>query len=188
MFDADYDEVDFAWFSGGRLNACFNCVDRHLADRGESTAILWAGHCSVHKMFRPEHVDQVRAAWPKVHVIAHPECAYEVCQKADSTGSTEGIIKALQGAEPGSYWAIATEVHLVNRLCNEAKARGVNARILSECQCLCTTMVRIDLPHLLWTLDHLAEGKAVNVISVHPNAKKWARVALQRMLDITQAK
>lgn len=152
----------------------------------QSRFVLWKGHCSVHKMFRPEHIDQVRAAWPEVHVIAHPECAHEVCQKADSTGSTEGIIKALESAKPGSYWAIATEVHLVNRLCDAAKARGVHARILSECQCLCTTMVRIDLPHLLWTLDNLADGRAVNVISVHPNAKKWALVALQRMLDITK--
>ncbi len=150
-----------------------------------SVFILWNGHCSVHKMFRPEHVDQVRTLWPDVHVIAHPECSHEVCQKADSTGSTEGIIRAIQSAKPGSRWAIATEVHLVNRLCNEAKARGVHARILSECQCLCTTMVRIDLPHLLWTLDNLAAGKAVNVISVHPAAKKWALAALQRMLDIT---
>jgi quinolinate synthase len=151
----------------------------------DSTFILWKGHCSVHKLFRPEHVDEVRAEWPDVTVIAHPECAYELCQKADMTGSTEGIIQAIQSAEPGSRWAIATEVHLVNRLVNEAKTRGVYARILSSCQCLCTTMFRIDLPHLLWVLDNLAEGKVVNRITVHPEARKHALVALNRMLDIT---
>ncbi|MFN3168090.1 MAG: quinolinate synthase [Phycisphaeraceae bacterium] len=151
----------------------------------DATFILWKGHCSVHKLFRPEHVDEVRAEWPDVTVIAHPECAYELCQKADMTGSTEGIIQAIRGAEPGSRWAIATEVHLVNRLVNEAKTRGVEARILSSCQCLCTTMYRIDLPHLLWVLDNLAEGKVVNRITVHPEAREHALTALNRMLDIT---
>jgi len=151
----------------------------------DATFILWKGHCSVHKLFRPEHVDEVRSEWPDVTVIAHPECAYELCQKADMTGSTEGIIQAIRSAEPGSRWAIATEVHLVNRLVNEAKQRGVEARILSECQCLCTTMYRIDLPHLLWVLDNLAEGKVVNRIAVHPEARKHSLTALSRMLDIT---
>ena len=151
----------------------------------DSTFILWKGHCSVHKLFRPEHVDEVRAEWPDVTVIAHPECAYELCQKADMTGSTEGIIQAIRNAEPGSRWAIATEVHLVNRLVNKAKTRGVEARILSSCQCLCTTMFRIDLPHLLWVLDNLAEGKVVNRITVNEEARKHALVALNRMLDIT---
>ena len=156
--------------------------DQQLLD---STFILWKGHCSVHKLFRPEHVDEVRAEWPDVTVIAHPECAYELCQKADLTGSTEGIIQALRNAEPGSRWAIATEVHLVNRLVNEAKASGVEARILSSCQCLCTTMYRIDLPHLLWVLDNLVEDKVVNRITVHPEARRHALTALNRMLDIT---
>jgi len=151
----------------------------------DSTFILWKGHCSVHKLFRPEHVDEIRAMWPDVHVIVHPECAYEVCQKADATGSTEKIIQALAEAEPGTRWAIGTEVHLVNRLCNEAAERGVEARILSDCQCLCTTMYRIDLPHLAWILDNLAEGKAINVIAVHPEAQRLAKQALNRMLEIT---
>jgi len=151
----------------------------------DSTFILWKGHCSVHKLFRPEHVDQVREQLPGVNVIVHPECAYEVCQKADMTGSTEGIIQAIENAEPGSKWAIGTEVHLVNRLCNAAAERGVTARILSECQCLCTTMYRIDLPHLLWVLDELVEGNVVNQVSVHPEAKKLALLALDRMLRIT---
>ncbi len=152
-----------------------------------ATYILWKGHCSVHMLFRPEHVDQARAEQPNIHVITHPECRYEVCQKADSTGSTEGIIKAIENAEAGTYWAIGTEVHLVNRVANEAKKRGVHVRMLSECQCLCTTMYRIDMPHLLFVLDNLAEGKVINRITVHPEARKQAVLALQRMLDITAA-
>jgi len=149
-----------------------------------STFILWKGHCSVHKLFRPEHVDQVRADWPDVTVMVHPECAHEVVQKADMTGSTEGIKKAIESAEPGSRWAIGTEVHMVNRLANEARARDVHVRILSDCQCLCTTMYRIDLPHLLWTMDNLAEETIVNQIKVDDNTKEWALVALNRMLEL----
>jgi quinolinate synthase len=152
-----------------------------------STFILWKGHCSVHKLFRPEHVDQVRAEWPDVTVIVHPECAYEVCQKADMTGSTEKIKTAIETAEPGTRWAIGTEVHMVNRLINAAAKRGVEARILSGCQCLCTTMYRIDMPHLLWTMDRLADGEVVNQIKVDGKTKKWSLVALNRMLDINAA-
>lgn len=149
------------------------------------TFLLWKGHCSVHKLFRPEHVDQIRAEWPDVNVMVHPECAYEVCQKADQVGSTEGILQAVAKAEPGSRWAIGTEVHMVNRLANQAKERGVIVRMLSECQCLCTTMFRIDLPHLAWVLDRLAEGEVVNQISVHPTVQHWSMIALDRMLSIT---
>ncbi len=154
-------------------------------DIQRATFLLWKGHCSVHKFFRPEHVDQIRAQWPDVTVIVHPECDHGVVQKADMSGSTEKIIQALDNAEPGSKWAIGTEVHLVHRLCERANARGVTARILSECQCLCTTMFRIDMPHLLWTLDNLAEGKVVNAIKVPDEVKKWSLVALDRMLHIT---
>jgi quinolinate synthase len=154
-------------------------------DIRRATFLLWKGHCSVHKLFRPEHVDQIRAAWPDVHVIVHPECAYEVCQKADSTGSTEGIIKTISSAKPGTRWAVGTEVHLVNRLASEARTRGVTVRMLSECQCLCTTMYRIDLPHLLFAMDNLAQGKVINQITVHPQVRDWALVALNRMLQIT---
>jgi quinolinate synthase len=152
-----------------------------------ATYILWKGHCSVHMLFRPEHVDQARADQPDIHVMVHPECRYEVCQKADSTGSTERIIQAIEAAEPGTHWAIGTEVHLVNRIAQKAKQRGVHVRMLSECQCLCTTMYRIDMPHLLWVLDNLEEGKVVNRIHVHADARKWAMVSLQRMLDVTAA-
>ena len=150
-----------------------------------STFILWKGHCSVHKLFRPEHVDQVRALWPDVKVMVHPECAHEVVQKADMTGSTEGIRKAIEAAEPGTRWAVGTEVHMVNRLAAEAAPHGVTVRILSDCQCLCTTMYRIDMPHLLWVLDNLAEGRVVNQVKVDPTVKRWSQVALDRMLQLT---
>ena len=150
-----------------------------------STFILWKGHCSVHKLFRPEHVDQIRAEWPDVTVMVHPECVHEVVQKADMTGSTEGIFKIIREAKPGSRWAVGTEVHMVTRLANEAANRGVEVRMLSGCQCLCTTMYRIDMPHLLWTMDNLAAGKVVNQIKVHPQVRHWALVALDRMLQLT---
>lgn len=153
-----------------------------------ATFYLWKGHCSVHKLFRPEHVDAIRAEWPGVKVIVHPECQHDVVERADLSGSTEGIIKAIETAPPGSRWAIGTEVHLVTRLANAAAKRpggGVEVRMLSGCQCLCTTMFRIDMPHLLWVLDNLAEGRVVNQIKVHPRVKHWSLVALNRMLKIT---
>lgn len=151
----------------------------------QSTFLLWKGHCSVHKLFRPEHVDDVRAQWPDVTVIAHPECSWEVCQAADLSGSTEKIIEAIETAEEGSRWAIATETHLVDRLAAHGARRGVHVRMLSACQCLCTTMVRIDPPHLCWVLDELASGNKVNRVEVHPEARKWAKKSLDRMLEIT---
>jgi quinolinate synthase len=138
----------------------------------------------VHKLFRAEHVDAIRNQWPDVKVIVHPECEREVVVKADMTGSTEGILKAVRSAKPGSRWAVGTEVHMVNRLAAEVAPKGITVRILSECQCLCTTMYRIDLPHLLWVLDNLAERKVVNQITVHPEIKEHALVALNRMLEL----
>jgi len=154
-------------------------------DIERATFILWKGHCSVHKLFRPEHVDQIRQQWPDVTVVVHPECCYEVCQKAEMIGSTEQIRKAIENAEPGTRWAIGTEVHMVERLCRQAAERGVTARILSDCQCLCTTMYRIDMPHLLYTLDHLARGEVINQIKVPGDTQHWSLVALDRMLRIT---
>ncbi len=150
-----------------------------------STFLLWKGHCSVHKLFRPEHVDQIRDQWPDVTVMVHPECCYEVAQKADRTGSTEGIMRAIEQAKPATRWAIGTEVHMVNRLANQAAKRGVTVRMLSDCQCLCTTMYRIDMPHLLWVLDELAAGRIVNQIKVLPEVKRLATLALNRMLHLT---
>jgi quinolinate synthase len=147
-----------------------------------SQVYLWAGHCSVHKLFRPEHVADARAKHPNITVLVHPECCKEVVDLADLQGSTEFIIRTIENAPPNSEWMVATEVHLVNRLAQRTKERGVIVHMLSDCQCLCTTMYRIDQPHLLWVLDHLAAGKVVNQIKVHPTVAVQARLALERML------
>ena len=152
----------------------------------DAKVVLWAGHCSVHKLFRPEHCVAVRKADPKVQILVHPECAKEVVDLSDLSGSTEFIIRTIESAAPGSSWAVGTETHLVNRIARQAATRDVTVRILSDCQCLCTTMYRIDQPHLLWVLDQLAQGKVVNEISVHAEAKKWALVALDRMLQLVR--
>ncbi|HEX8522749.1 MAG TPA: quinolinate synthase NadA [Tepidisphaeraceae bacterium] len=148
----------------------------------EATFVLWKGHCSVHALFRPEHVDDVRRKHPGMKVIVHPECKWEVVQKADLAGSTAYIVKQVEAAAPGSEWAIGTEVHLVNRLKNQHPDQKII--VLSDCQCLCTTMYRIDLPHLCWALENLVEGKVVNQIKVDAHTRKWATVALERMLAI----
>ena len=148
--------------------------------------LLWAGHCSVHKLFRPEHVAAAKKEGRTV--LVHPECAQEVVDLADMRGSTEYIIHAIEQAMPGSSWAVGTEVHLVNRLSRAAAKRDVDVHILSDCQCLCTTMYRIDQAHLAWCLDHLAAGKVVNRIGVHPEAKALARIALERMLALAPGK
>jgi len=156
----------------------------------DAKVILWAGHCSVHKLFRPEHCDEIRAHDPEMKILVHPECSKEVVDKSDLAGSTEFIIKTISEAKPGSKWAVGTEVHLVNRLAREASKNegenggGVTVRILSSCQCLCTTMYRIDEPHLLWVLDNLAAGKVVNRVHVHPEARGPALDALDRMLAL----
>jgi quinolinate synthase len=161
--------------------------------------ILWAGHCSVHKLFRPEHVAQIReadrAAGTQTTVLVHPECAKEVVEVSDLNGSTEFIIRAVREAAPGSRWAIGTEHNLVQRIATEAAARGVFVRILSDCQCLCTTMYRIDQPHLLWVLDHLtgrklptdapATPRVTNQVSVHPKVRELALLAIDRMLQLS---
>ena len=144
--------------------------------------VLWKGHCSVHALFRPEHVDDVRRNHPHMKVIVHPECKWEVVQKADMAGSTAYIVKQVEAAPPGSEWAIGTEVHLVNRLKNQHPEQKIV--VLSDCQCLCTTMYRIDLPHLCWVLENLIDGKVVNEIRVDAHTRKWSIVALERMLAI----
>jgi len=144
--------------------------------------ILWKGYCSVHQRFLPEHVDRVRREIPGVKVLVHPECRFEVVQKADSVGSTEQIAKVIRAAAPGSHWVVGTEIHLVNRLSKELPDRTVQS--LDPNVCVCTTMFRISPQHLLWVLDNLAEGRVVNQIVVDVEIKKWARVALERMLSL----
>jgi quinolinate synthase len=149
----------------------------------QARIILWKGQCSVHQLFRPEHVDQARAKYPGIKVIVHPECRWEVVRKADLVGSTAYIVKQLEAAPPGSQWAVGTEVHLIQRLAHQHPEQKIT--VLSDCQCLCTTMFRIDLPHLCWVLENLIEGNVVNPIRVDAQTRKWATVALERMLAIS---
>jgi len=146
--------------------------------------ILWKGHCSVHQRFLPEHVEKVRARYPDVRVIVHPECRWEVCRKADGVGSTEGLIKMIADAPAGSKFAVGTEIHLVNRMAREFAGEGKMVMTLDESGCLCTTMFRISPQHLCWALENLVEDNVVNRIQVPDEVKHWARVALDRMLEI----
>lgn len=145
--------------------------------------LLWKGHCSVHNRFTPDMVDRRRQQIPGVKVIVHPECRFEVAQKADAIGSTEGIIRTVHDSAPGTRWAVGTELNLVNRLAREsAPEREVVS--LDDCFCVCSTMFRIDPPHLLWVLESLVEGRVVNRVQVPPRTTAEARVALDRMLQI----
>jgi len=148
----------------------------------KAKVILWKGHCSVHQRFLPEHVDKIRATYPGMHVIVHPECRWEVCQKADGIGSTDYLIRRVKEAPGGSAFAVGTEIHLVNRLAKEYPNKHVIT--LDDSGCLCTTMFRISPQHLCWALENLVEGRVVNPIKVKDSVKKWARVALDRMLEI----
>jgi len=147
-----------------------------------SRVILWQGHCSVHAMFRPEHVDAMRAHLPGVKVLVHPECAMEVVDKADLAGSTSFIIRQVEAAPPGTTWAIGTELHLVRRLERDHPEQTI--RFLSPTICMCATMYRIDLAHLCWSLEHLERGRPVNVIRVDDETASWAVTALERMLAV----
>jgi quinolinate synthase len=149
-----------------------------------SRLLLWKGHCAVHQRFLPSHVDQVRAKYPGIQVIVHPECRFEVCQKADALGSTERLIRLVEEAPAGSTFAIGTEIHLVNRLARRFAPQGKKIITLDDTGCLCTTMYRISPQHLAWALENLVEGRVVNRIQVRASVKHWARVALDRMLEI----
>jgi len=146
----------------------------------EARVILWKGHCSVHALFTPAQCDEIRRLDPEYRILVHPECSWEVVQKSDLAGSTEFIIKTIREASPGSKWAVGTEIHLVSRLADLHPDRAV--RSLAGIQCLCTTMYRIDLKHMLWVLDELVAGRVVNQIQVDPETKRLAVVALERML------
>ena len=146
--------------------------------------ILWKGHCSVHMRFLPEHVDKVRAQYPGIRVIVHPECRWEVCQEADGIGSTERLLKYVADAPEGTMFAVGTEIHLVNRMGKEFAAAGKRVITLDDGGCLCTTMFRISPQHLCWALENLVEGNVVNRITVPEAVKRQARVALDRMLEI----
>ncbi|HEU4514998.1 MAG TPA: quinolinate synthase NadA [Nocardioidaceae bacterium] len=144
--------------------------------------LLWKGHCSVHGRFSAAVVDELRATVPDINILVHPECSYDVVTRADLVGSTEFIIKAIEAAPAGSSWAIGTELNLVNRLAEQHPDRSIV--FLDKTVCYCSTMNRIDLPHLVWAMENLVAGNVVNQIEVDPETQKWAQVALQRMLDL----
>ncbi len=148
----------------------------------KSKVILWKGHCSVHQMFRPEHVDGFRKQHPGIKILVHPECPREVNDIADVSGSTGKIIDTVRNSPAGTKWAIGTELHLVNRLKAEHPEQEIH--FLSPVVCMCATMYRIDLPHLCWTLENLRDGAIVNKIEVDAEISKWSLVALERMLAV----
>ncbi|MEW4565270.1 quinolinate synthase NadA [Bremerella sp. JC770] len=149
----------------------------------DSKVILWQGHCSVHQMFKKEHVDAFRQNHPGIKILVHPECMREVNEIADVSGSTGKIIETVRNAAPGTKWAIGTELHLVNRLKKEHPEQEIH--FLSPVVCMCATMYRIDLAHLCWSLENLAAGTPVNEIYVDDETAKWSRVALERMLEVS---
>jgi quinolinate synthase len=149
----------------------------------QARVILWKGHCSVHTRFTVRQIASMRAQHPGVRVIVHPEVPWEVVQAADDSGSTEYIIQQVRSSPPGSVWAVGTEIHLVNRLAQQV---GPDRTVFSLDQfgCLCSTMFRVSPNHLLWTLEGLVAGEVHNRIVVPPEDKRWAKVALDRMLSI----
>jgi quinolinate synthase len=144
--------------------------------------ILWKGHCSVHGRFSADVVDELRVRKPGIKILVHPECTYDVVTRADLVGSTEFIIKTIEAAPPGSSWAIGTELNLVQRLARAHPEQDI--AFLDRNVCYCSTMNRIDLPHLVWALESLVDGVVVNRIQVDPDTEQWAKIALQRMLDL----
>ncbi|MGB2936558.1 MAG: quinolinate synthase NadA [Nostocoides sp.] len=173
---------------GGALEDCV-VFDPHRPMGGLSVeelraarVILWRGHCSVHGRFTVDAVEAARRAIPEVNVIVHPECRYEVVELADYVGSTEKIIKTIAAAPDGTSWVVGTELNLVRRLA--AQFPGKRIAFLEKNVCYCSTMNRIDLPHLVWALESLVEGRVVNQIRVDPDVAAHARVALDRMLAL----
>ena len=147
--------------------------------------ILWKGFCSVHQMFKPEHIDAFKAKYPEAKIISHPESPFEVCQKSDYVGSTEYIINTIRDAEPGTRWLVATELNLVNRLAEQFAHEDKKVHFMSPTVCMCSTMFRIDPQHLAWVLENLVEGNVVNQIKVAPDEAVQAKLALERMLEVS---
>ncbi|WP_100446950.1 quinolinate synthase NadA [Glycomyces xiaoerkulensis] len=152
------------------------------AELRDARIILWKGHCSVHGRFTLDSVEEMRRLDPEVNILVHPECVHEVVEAADYVGSTEYIIRTLDAAEPGTSWAIGTELNLVRRLANRYPDKDIS--FLDRTVCFCSTMNRIDLPHLVWALEELVAGRVPNQITVDPATSKHARAALDRMLEL----
>lgn len=148
----------------------------------KARVFLWKGFCSVHQMFQPQHVDYFRRQYPGIEVMVHPECSMEVVDQSDRVGSTEQIIRTVTSAPAGSQWVIGTELNLVNRLKRDNPDKDVF--FLSPMVCMCSTMFRIDAQHLLWSLEQIEAGSTVNRIVVPKQDAAWAKVALERMLQL----
>ena len=154
-------------------------TDQELLD---AKVILWRGHCSVHGRFTPQNIDDVRSRVPGVQVLVHPESQNDVVMAADVVGSTEMIIRTVASSPAGSKWAIGTELNLVQRLARTNPDKEIV--FLDKTVCYCSTMNRIDLPHLVWAMENLASGRVLNQISVEEKTAHFARVALERMLAL----
>ncbi|PKM13600.1 MAG: quinolinate synthase [Gammaproteobacteria bacterium HGW-Gammaproteobacteria-3] len=150
----------------------------------DAKIILWKGFCSVHQMFKPEHIDRFLERYPETQVISHPEASFEVCRKSDYVGSTEYIIKVVREAPAGSRWLVGTELNLVNRLNEQCKEQDKHIHFMSPTVCMCSTMFRTDPQHLAWVLENLAAGHVVNRIEVPEKEAASAKKALDSMLSI----
>ena len=151
----------------------------------KAKVILWRGHCSVHGRFSIDSVNEIRSRVPGVQILVHPECTHEVVQAADRVGSTEKIIKIVEQSPAGSKWAIGTELNLVQRISQNNPDKEIY--FLDKDICYCSTMNRIDLPHLVWALESLVSGTVVNQIRVAPEVAKYSKLALERMLALQLA-
>ena len=150
----------------------------------QAKIILWKGFCSVHQMFKPEHIDRFKEQYPDTLVISHPEAPFEVCEKSDYIGSTESILKIVYEAEPNTRWLVATELNLVNRLHDQVKHQGKHVHFMSPTICMCSTMFRTDPQHLAWVLENLVEGNVVNQIKVNAEEASLAKLTLDNMLSV----
>jgi quinolinate synthase len=167
--------------------AVWNSVNEEIdfeGDKSQVRVILWDGYCSVHQQFTPLQVDRMRKLFPQLQVFVHPECRKEVVDLADGFGSTAKLIRLAREAGSGARLAIGTDNNLVGRLQKEMAAKGVHIHFLNPMACACVTMNRIDLPHLAWILDELIEGRVQNQITINEETMKWAKVALDRMLEM----
>lgn len=153
----------------------------YAGDLEDVKVILWEGHCSVHEKFNSKHIENLRKKEPEMQVLVHPECTFDVVQASDFNGSTSFIINTIENAPAGSKWAIGTEMNLVNRLAQKHPDKEIVS--LNPFMCPCLTMNRIDLPHLLWSLEKLEEGEVVNQITVPKVTAEYAVLALERMLE-----